>query len=255
GLGSYRFGNSLKRIVLEIARVALYPILKDKVDPYNHFEWILKENKNFNSTPLFYWIPIQEHAEFDSMYHLSDDKIQNVLRELKGANAKLGCHPNYNSSNSIDGIQKNWEAFQDILPVNETRKNRQHFLKFDPLNFPEQLALAQVEEDSSYGWADRTGFRASCSLPYYLFDVKSKKSSSIKEIPLCAMDVTVITSRYMNITDPEKVLYQFAQYLEIVKKHGGIYCVLWHNDTLQYSIYKNVYWKVIKLASKAGNCA
>lgn len=255
GLGSYRFGNSIKRIVLEIARVVLYPILKDKVDPYNHFEWIIKENKNFNSTPLFYWIPKQEHAEFDSLYHLSDEKIQNVLRELKDANAKLGCHPNYNSSNSIDGIQKNWEAFQDILPINETRKNRQHFLKFDPLNFPEQLALAQVDEDSSYGWADRTGFRASCSLPYYLFDVKNKKATSIKEIPLCAMDVTVITSRYMNITDPEKVLNQFAQYLEIVKKHGGIYCVLWHNDTLQYSIYKNVYWKVIKLASKAGNCA
>jgi hypothetical protein len=69
------------------------------------------------------------------------------------------------------------------------------------------------------------------------------------------MDVTVITSRYMNITEPEKVLNQFSQYLDLVKSHGGIYCVLWHNDTLQFSPYKNVYWKVIKLASNAGICA
>jgi hypothetical protein len=255
GLGSYRFGNSLKNIIKEIGRISLYPILKDKVDPFNHFKWILRENNNFGSTPLFYWIPIQAHAEFDSLYQLNDKKIQIIFDQLISAHALIGCHPNYNSSETLEGINNNWEEFQKSYSNNEIKRNRQHFLKFDPLNFPEQLQLAQVNEDSSYGWADRTGFRASCSLPYFLFDVKNKRTTKIKEIPLCVMDVTVITSRYMNITEPEKVLNQFSQYLDLVKSHGGIYCVLWHNDTLQFSPYKNVYWKVIKLASNAGICA
>lgn len=255
GIGSYRFGNSIKKIAIEIGRIVLYPFLKDKVDPFNHFEWILKENRNFKSVPLFYFIPIQAHKEFDSLYDLKEEKMQKIIQLLQDSNALIGCHPNYNSSESNNGIPSNWGTFLQTLSKIEFRRNRQHFLKFDPLDFPEQLQHAQVNEDSSYGWADRTGFRASCSLPYFLFDVKNKRTTSIKEIPLCAMDVTIITSRYMNITNPEKVLNQFTQYLDIVKKHGGIFCVLWHNDTLQYSPYRHVYWKVIKLASHAGKCA
>lgn len=254
GLGSFRFGNSIKKIIIEIARVFLYPFLKDKIDPFNQFEWIIKENRHFRSTPYFYCIPIQQHREFDSLYSLSNPRMKRLISYLETQNAKLGCHPNYNSSDSLDGIKENWSVFEQHISGQPVRLNRQHFLKFNPLTFPQQLELAQVEEDSSYGWADRTGFRASTTLPYFLFDVKNKRTTQIKEIPLSVMDVTVFTPRYMNITEPHLVLNQFAQYLEIVKKHGGVFCVLWHNDTLQYSQYKHVYWKVIKLASNAGKC-
>ncbi len=254
GIGSYKFGNTFKRIFIELGRIILYPFLKNKVDPFDHFDWIIKENKNFNSHPFFYWIPIQAHAEYDSKYNLHDPLMKQLIEKLKNQGATMGCHPNYNSSETPDGIKENWIAFSDEMSFENKKHNRQHFLKFNPLTFPEQLERAGVVEDSSFGWADRTGFRASTSLPYYLFDVKNKKSTPILEIPLCVMDVTLITPRYMNITHPESVLKEFAKWLELVKANGGIYCILWHNDTLQYSFYRNVYWKVIKLASKAGNC-
>jgi hypothetical protein len=254
GIGSYKFGNTLKRIAIELGRIALYPFLKNKVDPFDHFDWIIQENKNFNSHPFFYWIPIQAHPEYDSKYDLQDSKMRSLVYHLKNQGATMGCHPNYNSSEYRNGIEENWKAFSSSIPEESVKHNRQHFLKFDPLTFPEQLELAGVDEDSSYGWADRTGFRASTSLSYYLFDVKNKRSTKILEIPLCVMDVTVITPRYMNIAQPESVLNEFKKWLELVKAHGGVFCILWHNDTLQYSFYRNVYWKVIKLASKAGNC-
>ncbi len=174
GLGSYRFGNSLKNIIKEIGRISLYPLLKDKVDPFNHFKWILRENNNFGSTPLFYWIPIQAHAEFDSLYQLNDKKIQIIFDHLISAHALMGCHPNYNSSETLEGINNNWEEFQKSYSNNEIKRNRQHFLKFDPLNFPEQLQLAQVNEDSSYGWQIELVSEHHVPCPIFFLMLKTK---------------------------------------------------------------------------------
>ncbi len=254
-LGSYRFGNSIKRVSKELMRLALFPIAKDRIDPFNHFQWMINENVNFKSRPIFYFCPITQHPEYDPQYHLADGKIGNIVGLVHSGNGEIGCLSNYASSQSMQGISANWRAFLDQIESSTSiRKNRQHFQRFHPFNFAEQLMLAGVDEDSSIGFTDRTGWRTSCSLPYYLFDIKNKKISSVLEIPFCAMDQAIITPRYMNIASPEKVMIEMEKRLNDVERYGGVYCVVWHNDTFQYPFYRNTYWKLLKKAAQLGEC-
>jgi len=254
-LGSYRFGNSLNRVIKELMRLALYPFLKDNIDPFNHIQWMIQENVNFKSKPVFYFCSVTQHLEFDPQYHLTDKKIRGIVDLVLSSNGRMGCLSNYDSSQTMQGITANWKALHDqILVHTGSNLNRQHFQRFHPFNFAEQLMLAGVDEDSSIGFTDRTGWRTSCSLPYYLFDIKNKKISTVLEIPFCAMDQAIITPRYMNIASPEKVMVEMVKRLKDVERYGGVYCVVWHNDTFQYPFYRNTYWKLMKMAAQLGEC-
>lgn len=254
-LGSYRFGNSMGRVVKELLRLSLFPIFKERIDPFNHFEWMLHENANFNSSPVFYVCPVIQHREFDPKYDLLDKKIHVIMEWITNKKGSIGCLSNYSSSQSMQGITANWKSFHEHLgQQGESKKNRQHFQRFQPFNFAEQLMLAGVKEDSSVGYTDRTGWRTSCSLPYFLFDIKNKKISNVLEIPFCAMDQAIITPRYMNIVSPEKVMAEMEKWMKDVERYGGVYCLVWHNDTFQYPFYRNTYWKLVKKASLLGEC-
>ncbi len=254
-LGSFRFGNSLRRVIKELMRLVLFPLFKERIDPFNHFQWMVQENLNFKSRPTFYFCPAIQQPEFDPQYHLTDKNIADIIGMVFSADGKIGCLTNYASSQSMQGITANWKAFRDQLNTSKSsQQNRQHFQRFHPFNFAEQLMLAGVDEDSSIGFTDRTGWRTSCSLPYYLFDIKNKKISSVLEIPFCAMDQAIITPRYMNIASPEKVMIEMEKRLNDVERYGGVFCVVWHNDTFQYSFYRNTYWKLLKKAAQLGEC-
>jgi hypothetical protein len=59
-LGSYRFGNSLQRVMKELMRLSMFPMLKNRIDPFNHFQWMVQENRNFKRTSFFFiwkWRP------------------------------------------------------------------------------------------------------------------------------------------------------------------------------------------------------
>jgi hypothetical protein len=254
-IGSYRFGNSLVRVLKELMRLSLFPFLKDGIDPFNHFQWMIKENLNFKSRPVFYFCSSAQHSEFDPKYNYKDNRIKYIVELIHSNFGKIGCLSNYTSSQSMQGITTNWMTFREQFKDKRfSCQNRQHFQRFHPFNFAEQLMLAGVAEDSSVGFTDRTGWRTSCSLPYYLFDIKNKKISDVLEIPFCAMDQAIITPRYMNITSPEKVMIEMEKRLKDVERYGGVYCVIWHNDTFQYPFYRNTYWKLLKKAAQLGEC-
>jgi len=256
-LGSYRFGNSLIRVSKELFRLSLFPILKGNIDPFNHFNWMLRENSNFHSGPVFYFGSALQNKDYDPQYNLNDTRIIEIIEKIRKNGGRIGCLSNYASSQSMQGITANRKSFVEQLEdyIGESNAlNRQHFQRFQPFNFAEQLTLAGIKEDSSIGFTDRTGWRTSCSLPYYLFDIKNKKISNVLEIPFCAMDQAIITPRYMNIASPEKVMIEMERWMKDVDRYGGVYCTVWHNDTFQYSFYRNTYWKLIKKASQLGEC-
>jgi hypothetical protein len=254
-IGSYRFGNSFMRVTKELIRLTLFPFLRDIIDPFNHFQWMMKENCNFKSRPIFYFCSLSQHSEFDPKYNYSENRIKYVVDFIYSNKGRIGCLSNYNSSQSMQGIRANWKTFGDqFKDMKVSGQNRQHFQRFHPFNFAEQLMLAGVVEDSSVGYTDRIGWRTSCSLPYFLFDIKNKKISNVIEIPFCAMDQAIITPRYMNITSPDKVMIEMEKGLKDVERYGGIFCVVWHNDTFQYPFYRDTYWKLLKKAAQLGEC-
>jgi hypothetical protein len=229
----------------------------DEIDPFNRFDFILEQHQKWEASPVFYWTLPQENQEFDCYYFWSEGRIQRLISVAHASGARQGLHPRYSSSETEDGLKQEWEygrieAKQNQLPL--LSLNRQHFLRFQPLTFPAQLEKAKVEEDSSIAFADNIGFRYSTCSAFKLYDLINRKTTSVVEIPLCAMDVSIINQRYLNITDSKTVAEVLKNLMNTVVRHQGVYCLLWHNDTLQHVGYRKVYRQILESAASHGSC-
>jgi len=239
-----------------LIRAVLHPFLGKRVDPYYTFQLILQWNQSCHSVPYFYWIPRNEHPQWDSHYNLKDLRMKELFQMIHQQGGRSGMHPNYTSSENSTFFNEQFRIFsqwRDGMVGNESVINRQHFLRFDPMSFPSILSSAGVVEDSSYGYAETIGWRASCTYPYYLFDLMHQCSTTVLEVPLCAMDVSIFSSRYMNQPSPDAILEVLKSLIPIIEQHGGVYCLLWHNDSLSKTGYDKVYKEILHELSQRLN--
>lgn len=107
------------------------------------------------------------------------------------------------------------------------------------------LLSAGITEDYSMGFADAPGFRAGTCKPFYFYDLKNEKASSLKIYPITFMEGTL-----MKTAEPARPLHKIKMLLEEVKNVNGLFISLWHNHTIsqtdEYREWKNVHDKMLE---------
>jgi len=89
------------------------------------------------------------------------------------------------------------------------------------------------------GFAEHIGFRRGTCLPFYLYNFEKNDISTVLEIPLIAMDASLLFNKYMGLSLKESVPAVVAL-IEEVKKFNGVFTILWHNTS--FSDYKYTGW-------------
>jgi hypothetical protein len=158
----------------------------------------------------------------------------------------IGIHPSFASNNDVAILKKEIERLSGILN-REVSISRQHFLKLEfPKTYLNLLELG-IREDYTLGFADRPGFRAGTSVPFYFFDLDSEQETPLLLHPVTVMDATL--KNYLKL-NPEEGLNLAIQYLETVRTYGGQFMPLWHNESLSESFdwigWSMVYEQLIK---------
>lgn len=101
------------------------------------------------------------------------------------------------------------------------------------------------------GYASQVGFRAGTASSFYFYDLNLEIKTTLRVYPFAVMDVTL--HDYLKLT-PQQALQLIEQLINATKAVDGLFCTVWHNNTL--SNYKDwegwriVYEETVKMALK-----
>ncbi|KKK65724.1 hypothetical protein LCGC14_2971260, partial [marine sediment metagenome] len=107
----------------------------------------------------------------------------------------------------------------------EVTWHRNHYLVYDPVRSPGQLARAGVRVDSSCGLNDANCFRGGTAHPHLLWDWQQQGPSPVIEVPIVFMDQAMPGN-----PTPEVEWAQLYRQLELSEAVGGAVSVLFHVD-------------------------
>ena len=228
-------------------------LLKSKKDPYDTYEYLDHIFKGKEDKVLFFFL-LGDYAKYDKNISHRNKELRKLIKQTH-KKYKVGIHPSYGSSkkgNSLK-IAKEKTRLERIIGEKVIR-SRQHYLR---LKFPttyRRLIKHGIKEDYTMGYANRIGFRAGICSPFYFYDLKKEKATSLRIHPFQVMDVTL--KDYMGLT-PEKSKEAIKKLMLEVKKVGGTFTALWHNETLgedkRWKGFREVFEFMNELGAKLEN--
>ncbi len=207
-----------------------------KTDPNDSYGFI-RENHGENLTVFMHAGP---GGKFDLNNPVSNPEWKKLVAEMD-SRFTVGFHPSYHSGENPAMFAKERKIIESITGRRLTRV-RQHFLR---LTFPSTLrrmAEAGFTEDYTMGYADHTGFRAGTSSPFLFYDLVLDSVSPLKIFPFAVMDRTL--KDYLSL-GPGQALEKIRDLATTVRREGGIFIPVWHNDSLgdsgEWSGWRKVY--------------
>ena len=198
--------------------------MEDPYDTYNYLDSVLDSK----SQDVIFFFHLGNYARYDKPVSWKNVELRELIRNIAGK-YKVGIHPSYRAGNSendeLVGIEK--ERLQFITGL-KIECSRQHYLR---LQFPEtyrRLIAAGIKEDYTMGFHDRTGFRAGICTPYKFYDLEKEKEEPLTIFPFQVMDITL--RQYMKLS-PEKAIVEVKTLIDEVRKVGGNFIGIWHNES------------------------
>ncbi len=216
-------------------------------DPYDTYDYLDSIFKNKENNVKFFFL-LGDYGRLDKNISHENKKYRQLIKNTK-EKYDIGLHTSFATSKKGGkkkvGIEK--QRLEEIIG-NNINKSRQHFLM---LKFPKtysRLRKAGITEDYTMGYSSQPGFRAGICTPYYFYDLKNEAITNLKIVPFQIMDGTL--RNYMQLT-PEKAFEEIEKIMLEVKKVGGTFVSVWHNETVnnigRWEGYREVFEKMNKL--------
>lgn len=221
--------------------------LDEKKDPYNTFEYIHSLSKE-TQTSLQYFVLIGDYSQYDKNPDYHNEGFRNLLKSL-ATNFSIGLHPSYESFSHPEKIEIEKKRLEEIIGRKVTSA-RCHFLR---LNLPETYrAFIEngITDDYTMIYASQSGFRTGLCVPYKWFDLEKNKKTELVLHTSALMEGTL---RDYNKLNAEKAKHTSLTLLEEVKKHGGEFVSIFHNDSFvpEQEEWIKVYKELLNNASNS----
>ena len=192
---------------------------------------------------IFFLMSNYKRHRLDGRYSLKSKKLQKRIKFLLSKNVKMGWHAEYDTLDRPNLAKLRSRKIKKLLEENNINKLevRAHFLRWDINKSPKLMLQLGISKDYSMGFSDNIGFRAGTSRPFYHYDLKDRRSTSLKLIPLLLMDCALLPPEEITTREVEKYRDRIKALRNNVTKHNGDFVFLWHNSYLetkaQYLLY------------------
>lgn len=195
-------------------------------DHWNNLENVMAAVRKFGAVSTFFWLPKQgkfkKHPNAD--YDITQPRYQQLITEINAAGFENGLHGSFGTATNPAQL----ETEQQRIPGG-VAGNRFHYLCFDPARTPGVLEASTLQYDASLGFAEHFGFRNGYCFPFRLFDFQELEPYRFLELPLHLMDATLWHPHYLQL-QPETMVLALSPMLAEIKKFGGCFGLLWHNE-------------------------
>ena len=197
---------------------------------------IVKMEERYGVNSTFYYL-ISSRKTRLTRYRIS--QLKNEMRMLQTRGFDVQYHgPSANKKRIAREMMAMGKIIKDVEGV------RQHFLRTGTrvARLYQELGF---KHDSSYGYPDGLGYRASLSFPYPLYDKKTHGPGML-EIPPCIMDRSL--DKHMNKSAREAFV-EVLSFLASIEEDHGLATIIWHNSSFDPVIYpgwSELYEKMLK---------
>lgn len=195
-------------------------------DPFDTFDKLLKLQEKFNVEMLFFFL-VANYTTYDTNVSAAKTKFRLLIKHISDF-CDIGLHPSYFTMGDLKMLKKEKERLESITNIPIT-VSRQHYLR---LNLPEtyqNLIDMEIFQDHTMGYASDVGFRASTCTPFYFYDLDFEIQTPLKVYPFALMDTTL--NDYMGLT-PKQSIGKIGELVKEVKRVGGTFITLFHNESL-----------------------
>jgi hypothetical protein len=204
-------------------------LTKDPYDTYDKLTSLSEEKIEFK----MFWL-LGDFAKYDRNISHRSGKHKKLIHRMSKY-CDIGIHPSIKSNSYDFYLHNEIERLERILGKN-INESRQHFLI---LKFPytyQTLINQEITDDYTMGYSDLVGFRAGTSRPFKWFDLTKNEITNLTIHPLSFMDTTLNQSMKLS---PLQAIDKIEALYEEVKKFGGEFSFIWHNETIgDYGIWK-----------------
>jgi hypothetical protein len=203
----------------------------EQKDPYDSFDKILKIAAEF---PVrLFWL-VGDYGQPDYNISIETKEMDELVKRLN-EKMKIGIHPSFRSNKKAQLLPNEIHRLENVKGAS-VDISRQHFLK---LSFPstyQELIRNHIKQDYTMGFADAVGFRNGTAHAFPWFDLTKNEKSDVLMYPFAYMDGTL--NEYLKLSPLMANLKIEELFLE-VKKYGGQFSFIWHNETIsEYGIWK-----------------
>lgn len=208
-------------------------------DPYDTFDWLmdLSDRSGVQSNFNFMTGRTSPH---DPPFSFRPRRLRPLLQRVHERGHGIGFHPSYHAYDDRGLWGKEWRRLSGISPQPIT-VGREHYLRFAAPDTWQIWEDHGMEWDSTLGYADREGFRCGTCYDYPVFNFETRRILKLRELPLTAMDGTLV--RYRKLS-PEETASSLRRLQSQVKRYRGTFMLLWHNSNLSgpdWLPYRRVY--------------
>ncbi len=231
-------GSGLKDILgfrAQNFKERIQTLLQSKKDPWDIYEDLQKSISRNNLSSIFFFL-LADKSEHDRNLNYQNPLMKRLVNQI-GSFSEIGIHPSFHTSAFPEKILIEKERLE-IISSQKIFKSRQHYLKFNLPDTFNALLSSGISEDYSMGFPEMPGFRAGTCKPFYFYDLKNEKATSLKIFPVTCMDATFV---YYLEKSPEKSLVEALNLLKEVKNVNGTFIPIFHNDILG----GNTTWKSV----------
>jgi len=160
----------------------------------------------------------------DLTYSPESELARRILRAIAEGGHEIGLHGSFATSDDHSLFPAQRDRLQAL--VGGVTGVRQHYLRMRPDSTPRGMAKGGFRYDSTFGYADRNGFRLGTADVVPLWDVDADASTQIDEAPFTWMDRAL--SKYRGVEDPDRWIDDALALADACRDVNGLWVGIWH---------------------------
>jgi hypothetical protein len=161
----------------------------------------------------------------DLTYRPDSAQARRIFDALRAAGHEIGLHGSFATSEDHSRFGAQRALVRTITGV-QPAGVRQHYLRMRAATTPRGMAAAGFDYDSTYGFADRNGFRLGTADVLPLWDAERQQPVGLDEVPFIWMDRAL--SKYQHVETPRAWIEDALSLADRCRSVEGLWVGIWH---------------------------
>ncbi|HZN98762.1 MAG TPA: hypothetical protein VFB61_13595 [Gemmatimonadales bacterium] len=166
----------------------------------------------------------------DATYQVDGPAARKIVTALTQAGHEIGLHGSFATTDDATQMQDQRRRLARLTDA-PILGVRQHFLRMQPGRTQRHMVQCGFEYDSTWGFADRNGFRLGVADPVPAWDAAGEATLPLDALPLIWMDRAL--SKYGGIEEPGRWVEDARDLMKECKAVEGVWVGLWHPNTTE----------------------